>query len=923
MRRAFARIVVGLVVFAGAAAIGFSLTQRMASDSLRLQAEIRLTDLIESPVTIGDARLTLGFGFQLIGSDVLVWRNEDRAPSLQVDRIRATIRPLSLLIGKPEFSRILLDGARLRIERDSAGGWTPAPLASLAKRTRGDRRPESVQSEPLLGPLIRVESTMRAILEKNRIADSLEIRNGTVVFIDAQAEHPLAPPLFLAFESVRANLRRSRLTRTSRLVIKARLIDARGDRGRIEWEGTRNRRGDIRVTMAVTGLETNALAPYVRSLHPAARIEASVSGAITFESGEPGSGRLEVDLVGHGVRSVGPGHEAGEIAANRIQLGGAIEITPQTVGLRNGLVRGGELELVADGTVARPLQSDSFAQVSLAFREVEVAKVRHLIGWLPDVEREEAEDIVRVVQKGRLHSLRAGGSATLAAWQDFLAGRTRTPPKEFFIDATLSDTEVAVGDDDLIEGLQGRLWWSGEHAEVIDTRAMLNGTPLPVLDVSIDGVTNFLAGDPVRRQLQSGGVPLLGLQSLWEWFKPDPDEDRPEISTALGFTIDRLHHPMLLWPIEKTSVALWSTEHGLHFDSDNGMWAGVPVSGEAEWTFEPEERVRVAVTASAPEPGPPVAATSNDWVEGSVVIGIQQDGPWKQQHGTARFRARGGRFYFNRIESQLYPAGELDATMMLDVGSADVVPFEVDFSATGAKVEALAEQLGQPKELGSGLVDIGGSFRGSLRPGVPLMQDFTGLLEIAAMDGVVRRAIPAVVALALASQAYNPFIRRDEVRYERAETTLEFQDGVMSTTGFSLDGPDLRVFASGTLDVLRPPNVVDAQVALFLFRQIDKMIEKIPIVNMLLLGTNDNLIGAHFKLTGPWEGPDVTTVPFSALASGPASIVEQGPTSMVLQTLPMFMMKGVEAIESMLRLGNPTAAEPSPEAPALAEPDAS
>jgi hypothetical protein len=187
----------------------------------------------------------------------------------------------------------------------------------------------------------------------------------------------------------------------------------------------------------------------------------------------------------------------------------------------------------------------------------------------------------------------------------------------------------------------------------------------------------------------------------------------------------------------------------------------------------------------------------------------------------------------------------------------------------------------------------------------------------------VRRAIPAVVALALASQAYNPFIRRDEVRYERAETTLEFQDGVMSTTGFSLDGPDLRVFASGTLDVLRPPNVVDAQVALFLFRQIDKVIEKIPIVNMLLLGTNDNLIGAHFKLTGPWEGPDVTTVPFSALASGPASIVEQGPASVVLQTLPMFMMKGVEAIESMLRLGNPTTTEPSPEAPAPAEPDAS
>jgi hypothetical protein len=914
---------VGLAVFAGAAAIGFSLTQRIASDSLRLQAETRLTDLIGSPVTIGDAQLAVGFGFRLVGSDVLVWRNEDRAPSLQIDRIRATIRPLSLLVGKPEFGRILFDGARLRIERDSGGGWTPSPLATLAENARGERQPGSEQSEPLLGPLIKIESTMRAILEKNRIADSLEIRNGTVVFVDARAEHPMAPPLFLALESVSADLRRSRLTRTSRLLIKARLIDAHGGRGRIEWEGTRNRRGDIRVTMAVTALETNALAPYVRSFHPTARIEATVSGAIAFETREPGSGRLEVDLVGHRVRSIGPQRGASEIVTKRIQLGGALEITPQTVRLRNGRLRGGELEMVADGTVARPLQSNSLAQASLAFREVEVAEIRHLIGWLPDVEREEAENIVRAVQKGRLQSLRAGGSATIAAWQDFLAGRSRTPPEEFFIDATLSGTEVAVGDDDLIEDLQGRLWWSGEHAEVIDTRALLNGTPLPIIDVSIDGVTNFLAGDSARRRLQSGGVPLLGLRPLWEWFKPDPDLDRPEISTAIGFTIDRLHHPMLLWPIENTSVVLLDTEHGLHFDSDDAIWAGVPVSGEADWTFEPEERVRVALTASAPVPGPPVGSTTEDWAEGSVVIGIQQDGPWKQQHGTARFRARGGRFYFNQIASQLYPAGKLDATLMLDVGSVEAIPFEVDFATTGTKVEALAEQLGQPKELGSGDIDIGGSFRGSLHPGIPLMEDFTGLLEITARDGVVRRAIPAVVALALASRAYNPFIKRDEVRYERAETTLEFQNGVMSTTGFSLDGPDLRVFASGTLDVLRPPNVVDAQIALFLFRQIDKVIEKIPIVNMLLLGTNDNLIGAHFKLTGPWEDPDVNTVPLSAFARGPASIAEQGPTSVVLQTLPMFMMKGVEAIESMLRLGNPPADETGPDEPATpVEPDA-
>ena len=125
----------------------------------------------------------------------------------------------------------------------------------------------------------------------------------------------------------------------------------------------------------------------------------------------------------------------------------------------------------------------------------------------------------------------------------------------------------------------------------------------------------------------------------------------------------------------------------------------------------------------------------------------------------------------------------------------------------------------------------------------------------------------------------------------------------------------MRVFATGDIDLIGPEHEVDAQVALFLFRQIDLILEKIPIVNFLLLGTNDNLIGAHFRLAGPWEDPQATAVPLRALASGPASIVEQGPTSVVLQTIPMFMMKGIEAIESMLNLGKSSNPAPGASAP--------
>jgi len=898
--RVLARILVALGVFLGAVAVGFVVAPRVGSESLRLETEQRLTEVLGTPITIGDVRLKIGFGLRLEGTDVLVWRGERHSPSLQIDRIRASLRPESLLFGELRFARIVLDGARLRIERAADGRWSPEPIAKYAE-DRAD--PGAAQPDELLSPLIRLENSVRAILERRVIADHLELRNATILFIDARAEDPLAPPLFLALESFRAELRRSRFTRTNRLAIRARLVDAHGERGTVEWEGTRSRSGAIRVAMAVTDLQLEALAPYVRARHPEARVEGRVSGAVVFDTASPGNGRLEVDLVGHRLRTVEPRPEASSVTAERVEAIGTLEITPQTVRLTGARIRGGDTVLEADGTVARPLRSGSFAQVALAFREVDVAEVRHLIGWLPEVEREEAESIVAVVETGRLHALRAGGAATLSDWQAFLAGRTRTPPADFFVDATLSDTVVHVGEDDRLEDLRGRLWWSGSRAEVQGVEAKLNGSPLPIFDVVVDDVTNFLVGDPERRRLVSGGLPLLGLRNLWEWFRPDPDDpDRPDTRIALGLDIARLHHPMFLWPIENAAAAIWDTDRGLHILTSGGTWAGVPVSGEADWVFEPEERVRVHLTASPPQPATEagVEPASDGWGEGTLTLGVLQDGPWQQQTATSHFSAHGSVFRLDSFESPVNPAGNLKASIELDLGLPDAVPFEVNFDLDGGSVAALAEQLGQPPEIGTGTVDIAGSFRGALRPDERLLDGLSGLLDVQAVDGTVRRSVPAVLAVALASEAYNPFARREEIHYEHCAAVLQFENGTMSTTEFTMDGPHVRVFASGEIDLVHPPYQVDAQVALFLFRQIDKILDKIPIVNVLLLGTNDNLLGAHFQLRGPWDDPDAIPAPLNAFASGPGSIIEQGPTSLVLQSIPMIMLKGIRAVESML-----------------------
>ena len=114
----------------------------------------------------------------------------------------------------------------------------------------------------------------------------------------------------------------------------------------------------------------------------------------------------------------------------------------------------------------------------------------------------------------------------------------------------------------------------------------------------------------------------------------------------------------------------------------------------------------------------------------------------------------------------------------------------------------------------------------------------------------------------------------------------------MSTDAFNLDGPDLRMFASGRLDLARPPHGIEAEVVLFLFRQIDRAIEKIPILNSILLGENENLVAAYFELEGPWEDPVARSRPLRTLREGPGSGVIQG--------IPRVVERGVRAIGELL-----------------------
>ena len=90
----------------------------------------------------------------------------------------------------------------------------------------------------------------------------------------------------------------------------------------------------------------------------------------------------------------------------------------------------------------------------------------------------------------------------------------------------------------------------------------------------------------------------------------------------------------------------------------------------------------------------------------------------------------------------------------------------------------LGELLGLEPGVMTGNVDVAGSFTGELRAGQSIPFALDGMMDLKIGAGTIRREIPAVFAIALASDFFNPFAKRELVRFDRLETLLEFEAGM-------------------------------------------------------------------------------------------------------------------------------------------------
>jgi hypothetical protein len=155
-----------------------------------------------------------------------------------------------------------------------------------------------------------------------------------------------------------------------------------------------------------------------------------------------------------------------------------------------------------------------------------------------------------------------------------------------------------------------------------------------------------------------------------------------------------------------------------------------------------------------------------------------------------------------------------------------------------------------------------------MRPNSELFAEIDGTMKLRATDGELRQSIPLVAGIVHASEGMNPFGAGNAVTYETIDARFRFDQGRLHTKEFRLEGP-LRIFLSGSFVIARPGNEIHAEVGVFLFRQVDRLLGGVPLIRRLIPGGSDKgLFGAYFEVGGVLGDPELSPLALKTLVKG-------------------------------------------------------
>jgi len=899
---------IALALFLTAAGAGVLTASRWGPERTRAVLEMALSDALDTPVHVREADVYFGAGILSLARGVLVdaegvtaRAGSDGEPALRVQRMQAHLDPISLLAGRIRVRSLSLDGLRASVgggagaaaAGEGAAGGLPAAL---------DLPGVPADAEPVLAwleALARLADRSlaapvpggRLVLERSRLD------------VHVPALGPDAEPWVLALRDVSGTLRLAEPGRRAAVRLDGRLDDGGAGAGlRIDLE--RDARGALAAELSVTGLRLGVIEPVVSAAHPAAVISGSADLRITATRPQADvwtlALRASADPLEGTVPRLGDGHPV-PFAVPGAGLDLDAEVDPERVRVRQIVTARGS-RIAIESEVARPLGADSRTVASVDLDHYDVARREALLSLLPPRQIERLRLTLEPVRDGRIRDVHVAGTASLREWGRAFDGERRALlPESVEARARFEGFALRAGDEgESFTELSGRATWRGDRLALRGVRGKRAGRWMPVLDATVDGLSNLAGNRGLPEIPDRADAPvMLGLGPLYD-IVVDPERPPGEMPGELMLSLDKVVHPALVWPLRNLFGRAQPGEEGIRVLVEHAVWGRIPVRVEGLWRMQPDgerrvERVALRMAAGPSLPDLPLLDVDDPvWVRGRWHLDAHDLGNWHVRKSTGSFHAVGENVRLASYDLLLdEQSGRALGEGTVDFSRPDELPYWTTVRVEGATAPGIVTKIGWDDDEATGDVAMDGEFTGELRPGRKVLAGMEGVLRFQARDGAIRKPLPALLAVAKATDTFNPFGSRDEIRYSELDAELEFDRGMLHTDELRITGRDLRLLASGDVSLLHPDHPVEAVVGIFFFKAIDRVIGVVPVLNDLLLGTDDSLIGAYVELTGAWAEPDARLVPLKTVASGPASFAMEG--------VPRFVRRAIDAIESAFR----------------------
>ncbi len=881
MRRKAAFFAAALVAIAVAGGLAVLAVQRVAPEQVKAIVAASLGEALATPVSIESAELGLGLGVTVDARGVSAWSGPE-GPALFVPEARMRIGLLGLLVGEMRPIRILLVEPELELVRGTDGG-IEAPF----RWAIGEERKGAAGEQPPFGR----ESLQAArdwLLDLPLPAPRVAIARGRLRMREAKGG-----PDALELHELGAQLERDGGHQAGELRFSARVVRGAAAQGTLEGSFRLARAGESALRVDLGDFPLGFLAPYQRALHPELRVTGRASGTLELRIAEDADDRMDLDLelAEPRLRLPHGGEAPALIQAGAADVRVALLLGERRLELWSGSLESGDLALAFEAGLELPARKDSRVRLALRAPALSRDALARAAQGLPAELAARAKAGLERVETGRLEDLELRIATRAGNLGPDLRAHAAQLLQDLELRGRVAGGSVRLAEGERLEDLAGEFVFDRGRLDLRGAGASFDGRPLPALDLSLQGIAHLFRSDAVQCRA-TGAVPgLPGREALDRWVVGRRKPGATRSWTRLAVRADWIAHPLLFCAVQGAEFVLTPEDESWHLELERASWAGAPLRGRGSLRRHPEELLSIALDV-----GPPWQTAAPDaegpWAAGRFELEARSFGPWRARGVAGRFAARGSELALDDVTLSLEPEERVRGELVLDLGNADAVPYSARFQLEAASAANLLRSLDIEESFAVGSVSAAGALEGVLRGAASPFAEARGQGILQARDGALHRRVPAILALAMASDALRALTEREEIPFVALDATLELADGKLRAPTLTVEGPWLRALASVEIDAVNPPHPTDSVVAVYFFRTLDDVISLFPILNRVLLGEDANLISAYFALRGPLGSPEARLIPVKTLSAGPASFVLEG--------FPAFVRGGLGVLRSVL-----------------------